>query len=88
MLNKKCLENSEIALVDQVKEILMEELNAESIDDNAKQEDYSEWDSLTYLRIVTAIESKFDIEITPDNINRFNSVANIIKEIEKYGNNS
>ncbi|OGW97563.1 MAG: hypothetical protein A2Z81_09740 [Omnitrophica WOR_2 bacterium GWA2_45_18] len=66
-----------------MKEILKNELNLEVLEDTAKQEDYPEWDSLTYLRIVAALESEFGIQITPDNINKFNSVLNIVEEIQK-----
>lgn len=70
-------------MTEQVKEILIEELNLESITDDARQEDYAEWDSLTYMRIVAAIEDNFNVTITRENINNFNSVGNIVKEIEK-----
>ncbi len=73
-------------LVDQVKNVLIQELNIESIEDTAKQEDYPEWDSLTYLRVIVAIESTFGIEITSENINKFNSVESIVNEIQKRHN--
>lgn len=69
-------------LLDKVKGILLDELNLETIEDQAKQEDYPEWDSLTYLRVIAALENDFGIEITSENINKFNSIPNIIKEIE------
>lgn len=72
-----------MSLTEQVKSILKDELNIEAIDDAAVQGDFPEWDSLTYMRIVAAMESTFGIEITADNINHFNSVANIVKEIER-----
>ena len=71
-------------LIARVKEVLRNELNLEAIEDDAKQEDYPEWDSLTYLRVVAALEDTFKIRITPENINKFNSVASIVDEIEKY----
>ena len=72
-----------MSLTERVKEILKEELNVDSIADNAAQEDYAEWDSLTYMRIIAAVENRFKVAITAENINRFNSVANIVTEIEK-----
>lgn len=75
-------------LTDKVKKVLIEELNLESIADVAKQEDYPEWDSLTYLRIIVAIENAFRIEITPGNINKFNSIESIVNEIKKCRNHS
>lgn len=70
-------------MTERVKEILMEELNLESMADNAKREDHAEWDSLTYMRILAAIEDEFGLDITSENINNFDSVENIVKEIEK-----
>ena len=52
------------------------------IEDGARQEDYSEWDSLTYLRILSVLEDEFALQITSENINKFNSITNIVKEIE------
>ena len=75
-------------LTDKVKQILMEELNLEAIADGAKQEDHPEWDSLTYLRIIVAIESAFGVEVTPENINKFNSIESIINEIQKCHDHS
>lgn len=73
----------QLNLTERVKEILAEELNVGSVGDSAKQEDYAEWDSLTYMRVVAAVESSFNIDITAENINKFNSVENIVKEIAK-----
>lgn len=75
-------------LTDKVRKVLMEELNLESIEDGAKQEDYPEWDSLTYLRIIVALENTFGIEVTPENINKFNSIESIVNEIKKCRNHS
>ncbi len=72
-----------MSLTEQVKNILQDELNIEAIDDAAVQGDYPEWDSLTYLRVLAAVESAFGVDITAGNINNFNSVANIVREIEK-----
>lgn len=69
-------------LIDKVKSILLNELNLDMIEDGARQEDYSEWDSLTYLRILSVLEDEFALQITSENINKFNSVTNIVKEIE------
>jgi acyl carrier protein len=69
-------------LIDKVKSILLNELNLDMIEDGARQEDYSEWDSLTYLRILSVLEDEFALQITSENINKFNSITNIVKEIE------
>ena len=70
-------------LIDRIKTILSDELNLETVGDDAKQEHYPEWDSLAYLGIIAALEKEFGIQITPENINNFNSISNIEKEITK-----
>jgi acyl carrier protein len=75
-------------LIGKVKELLANELNLEAIADDAKQVDHPEWDSLTYLRIVAAVENEFGVQITPENINKFDSVQNIVKEIRMSHDNS
>ena len=64
-----------------IKEIICEVLNIDEIDDNAKQEDYIEWDSLAYLSIISELEDQFNISISSKNINNFDSVQNILTNI-------
>ena len=73
-------------LTEEVKKILKTELNLQQIDDMASQSDHPEWDSLSYLRIIAALEQRFGIEITSKNINHFNSISNIVNEIENQKN--
>ena len=56
-------------------------LNVNSIDLQSSQENTSEWDSLAYLSVISAMEEEFEIEITEKNINNFGSVQNILNEI-------
>ena len=56
-------------------------LNVNSIDLQSSQENISEWDSLAYLSVISAMEEEFEIEITEKNINNFGSVKNILNEI-------
>ena len=70
-------------LTGQVKELVQAELNLAKISDVACQQDHAEWDSLSYLRILSALESAFKIEVSSQNINSFNSIPNIVREIEK-----
>ena len=64
-----------------IKEIICEVLNIDEIDDNAKQEDYIEWDSMAYLSIISELEDQFNIDISSKNINNFDSVQNILTNI-------
>ena len=56
-------------------------LNVNSINLQSSQENTSEWDSLAYLSVISAMEDEFEIEITEKNINNFGSVKNILNEI-------
>ena len=56
-------------------------LNVNSINLQSSQENTSEWDSLAYLSVISAMEEEFEIEITENNINNFDSVKNILNEV-------
>ncbi len=56
-------------------------LNVNSINLQSSQENTSEWDSLAYLSVISAMEDEFEIEITEKNINNFGSVKNILNEV-------
>ena len=56
-------------------------LNVNSINLQSSQENTSEWDSLAYLSVISAMEEEFEIEITENNINNFGSVKNILNEV-------
>ena len=52
-----------------------------SIESNA--ENTESWDSLGHLRIIMAIEEKFNIKFKTDEISSLNSVDKLINKIEK-----
>ena len=56
--------------------------NNDNIDINSTQENSSGWDSLAYMSIVTMVEKEFKIEISFNNIKKFNSVKSILEIIE------
>ena len=56
-------------------------LNVNSINLQSSQENTSEWDSLAYLSVISAMEEEFEIEITENNINNFGSVKNMLNEV-------
>ena len=57
-------------------------LNVKNIDLQSSQENTSEWDSLAYLSVLSAVEEEFVIEISQENINSFSSVQKILNEIK------
>ena len=74
------MKNHEISK--KVETLLLEVLNIETLPINASTENIDEWDSLAYLSIVSKLEKKFKLKIYQENIDKFNSIKNIVKEIE------
>tara|TARA_B100001939_G_C16751846_1_gene534342 strand:+ start:329 stop:565 length:237 start_codon:yes stop_codon:yes gene_type:complete len=61
--------------------IVEKKLNVSGIDLKSKQNDFVEWDSLSYLTIVLEIEKEFGLVINENNFNKFDSLHNIISLI-------
>ena len=78
------MKNDQI-LNSRVRYIVAEALNLEykEVSSKAVQEDFSEWDSMTYLTILSIIEDEFDISISSENIDNFGGITHIINEINK-----
>ena len=66
---------------DKVKSILKKYLKCK-IDKNASQKTIEAWDSMNYLLICSDIEKQFKIKINSKNLNKFNSLKNILKLIK------
>lgn len=62
--------------------IVEKKLNVSGIDLRSKQNDFVEWDSLSYLTIVLEIEKEFGLVINENNFNKFDSLRNIISLID------
>ena len=74
------MKNHEISK--KVETLLLEVLNIGTLPINASTENIEEWDSLAYLSIVSKLEKKFKLKVYQENIDKFNSIKNIVKEIE------
>ena len=74
------MENHEINK--KLETLILGTLGLDILPSNASTENIEEWDSLAYLSIVSKIEKEFKLEIHQENINKFNSIKNIIKEIK------
>ena len=46
-------------------------------------EHFANWDSLAVINIALAVESEFDLSLTPEQIALFNNVSNIIDILEQ-----
>ncbi len=66
-------------------EILAELLRVDVAVINSEKtaDDFATWDSLAVINIALAVESEFDISLTPEQISEFNSVANIFNMLSE-----
>lgn len=69
---------------DEVKKIMADILSVDvaKIDDDTAIGDIVSWDSLNHLRIISAIESHFQIRFTPDVLMDLEDVSDIVKATE------
>jgi len=79
------LKNDQI-LSSRVRSIVAEALNLDfdEVSSKSTQKEFSEWDSMAYLTILSYIEDEFDISISGENIDKFGSIPQIINEIKKW----
>ena len=57
-------------------------LNDENFDWNAKQEDYSNWDSFAHLELMTDTEAKFNIKISPEDALSIRTALDLSKLVQ------
>jgi|TARA_Y200000002_G_C22403859_1_gene546874 acyl carrier protein len=78
------MSNKEI--IESIKEIVIDVLDIEDqnnfkLDELSKIEDYSEWDSLAHINIITQIESIFNIRFSLDEVENFVDIQDIINVV-------
>lgn len=56
--------------------------NAIEIHRELTAESVPAWDSLSHVRLIVALESKFDIEIPPSKISSFENVGDLLDYLE------
>ena len=71
---------------DTIKSIMAEilEIDAAEIAPNFGPDETSNWDSLNNLKLVTALEAEFDIELTMEDIQKMTDFSHIVSEINRY----
>ena len=79
--------NKENEIEKKIIAILTDVLNKDKINSETSQENTEEWDSLTYLTILTQLEKELNIEINEKNINEFGSVKKIINQLKQCQKN-
>ncbi len=77
-MNHKNKEELTISII----EIVKEATRSNNVSKDSSTETLSEWDSLAYMSILTEIELTYDVEITEENINNFDSVNSIVSIIQ------
>jgi len=55
----------------------------EKINDNLSTNNCSQWDSIAHIDIITSIEKKFDINISPEEVSNLQSIKKIIIYFKK-----
>ena len=70
---------------EKVKEIIATVLEVEvsQIDDDTAIGDIPEWDSLSHIQIVSAIEKEFGFNFTPDVMMDLEDVSDIVAAVEE-----
>jgi acyl carrier protein len=67
--------------------ILRETLDLEDIEIRAdtSRDDLENWDSVAHVELVLAIESEFEVSLTPDEIGEIGGVRDILDILERRG---
>ncbi|KQT15523.1 acyl carrier protein [Chryseobacterium sp. Leaf404] len=77
------MNNSEILL--KLNAIFQEELDVEGITltEETTAEDIEEWDSLSHIQLIVAIEKAFKIRFTSSEIQSWNNVGEMVESIKQ-----
>jgi acyl carrier protein len=67
-----------------LKEVIKNVLDVESVSDDDSTQTIKSWDSLRHLNLVMAIEEHFGITFDPDEIPELTSVRSISASIHKH----
>lgn len=70
-------------VIRQINEIIVELFDNDSIiiNEKTKVSDIEEWDSLTHIRVITAIEKHFKIRFDMNELLTFNNISDLSKDI-------
>jgi acyl carrier protein len=68
----------------QLKEVFVDVLEKEDIEltDNTSANDIEEWDSLAHIRLVVAIENKFNLHFSSREIQSWENVGEMVESIK------
>lgn len=60
-------------------------ISAGRVTDGTAMKDVAEWDSLKHMELIAAIEERYKIELTGDEIADMTSIGAIKKALKRYG---
>ncbi len=71
-------------ILNRVEEIFLDTFTEDDLDFSIEisSDDIEEWDSLTHIRLLTALESEFGFQFDIDEIENLSSVSTIIETIQ------
>ena len=77
---------SMLKIEESIREIVIDILdiddpNSFELNENSKIDDYSEWDSLAHINIITQLESIYKIRFSLEEVESFLQIKDIIKSI-------
>ncbi|MCY0969570.1 acyl carrier protein [Chryseobacterium wangxinyae] len=77
------MDNSEI--LSKLNTIFQEELDVDDINltEDTTAEDIEEWDSLSHIQLIVAVEKTFKIRFTSSEIQSWNNVGEMVESIKK-----
>jgi len=72
-------------IFEELNEIFMDVLDLEDVElqDETKADDIEEWDSLSHIQLIVAIEKKFKIKFTSSEIMKWKNVGELVDSIEE-----
>jgi len=72
--------------MDKINEIIIETLKVseEQVNQDLGMDDVANWDSLTHMNLIVAIEDQFGIELSGDDIAEMITFVSIKKIVAKY----
>ena len=73
------------AIFETFTDVLMEVMDIDDVelDDNSTAEDVEEWDSLSNVRLIVAVERTFNVRFSNSEIEKFERVGDLIDSISK-----
>jgi len=73
-------------ILSQVNEIFCDVLDNEDIvlNDSVTADDIEEWDSLSHIQLIVAIEKAFNVKFTSKEILRWENVGQLIDSVENH----